>query len=487
MSRPSSSRPCSARTNTVNLFPSLKGFVFTEKLGSGTYATVYKAYKKTGGRDVVAIKCVLKSSLNKASTENLLREIELLKKLKHENIVELYDFQWDEKYIFLIMEFCSGGDLSRFIRSKRTLPERVVKKFLKQLVSAMLYLREHNVAHMDLKPQNVLLTSASNPTVKIADFGFAKHMFDGDKESVMKGSPLYMAPEIICQKTYDARVDLWSIGVILYECLFGRAPFASKSFQELGAKIWNDKPVELPYGVSVGEDCGDLITRLLQRDPDKRITYEELAKHSFIDIEHLPSSSSLQKAVSVVKDAVTEDTKGNYSNAIRLYCKSLEYFMPAIHHEKCENKKEALRKKVKEYMNRAEELKKMIRPKKDSEMRRSVSSDPMEELLDLSKDDEELQAALKVIKAAEMEESNEEYERALTHYELGLKTVITYLKEDSNSRRKKLLSKQASVWMSEAEKIKSFLDVSLLNTNDTSGQEEMEENEHLQTGTCNLQ
>ncbi|CAG2215616.1 ULK3 [Mytilus edulis] len=217
----------------------------------------------------------------------------------------------------------------------------------------MLYLREHNVAHMDLKPQNVLLTSSSNPTVKIADFGFAKHMFDGDKESVMKGSPLYMAPEIICQKTYDARVDLWSIGVILYECLFGRAPFASKSFQELGAKIWNDKPVELPYGVNV--------------------------------------------------------------------------------------------------------------------------------------DDEELQAALKVIKAAEIEESNEEYEKALTHYELGLKTVITYLKEDSNSRRKKLLSKQAQVWMSEAEKIKSFLDVSHLNTNDTSGQEEMEENEHLQTGTCNLQ
>ncbi|CAG2215615.1 ULK3 [Mytilus edulis] len=98
MSRPSSSRPCSARTNTGNLFPSLQGFVFTEKLGSGTYATVYKAYKKTGGRDVVAIKCVLKSGLNKASTENLLREIELLKKLKHQNIVELYDFQWDEKY-----------------------------------------------------------------------------------------------------------------------------------------------------------------------------------------------------------------------------------------------------------------------------------------------------------------------------------------------------------------------------------------------------
>lgn len=413
----------------------------------------------------------------------------MLKKLKHEYIVELYDFQWDDKYIFLIMEFCSGGDLSKFIRAKRTLPERVVRKFLKQIVSAMLFLREHNVAHMDLKPQNILLTSATSPTLKIADFGFAKHMFDGDKESVMKGSPLYMAPEIICCKSYDARVDLWSIGVILYECLFGKAPFASRTFQELGEKIWDDKAIELPYGVEVSDSCRALIIGLLQRDPDNRITYEELAKHPFIDLQHLPSSESLQKAVSTVKRAVIEDTAGNYNTAIKLYCESLEHFIPAIHYENNDAKKEALRKKVKEYMDRAEELKQVLRPKLDpvNGLKRTSSSDPLEELLELSQDDEELQAALKVIKAAEMEESNEEYDQALLHYELGLKTIIKHLKEDPKSRRKDLLRKQVEVWMSEAEKIKNFLEVKQLNTSDTSGQEEAEENEHLQTGTCSLQ
>lgn len=479
-----SNRPPSGTVRPVssNPTPDLKNYVITEKLGSGTYATVYKAYRKSGNRDVVAIKCVLKSSLNRASTENLLMEIELLKKLKHENIVELYDFEWDDKYIYLIMEFCRGADLSKFIRAKKTLPERIVRRFLKQLVSAMLFLRDNNVAHMDLKPQNILLTSVTNPTVKIGDFGFAKPMLDGDKESVMKGSPLYMAPEIICRKTYDARVDLWSIGVILYECLFGKAPFASRTFQELGEKIWDEKPVELPYGVEVSDNCRDLITRLLQRDPEKRITYDDLAKHPFIDIEHSPSSSSLDKAILIVKKAVQEDTHGQYESAVKHYCESLEHFIPAIHYEKDEKKKDALRLKVKEYMNRAETLKQLLRPKK------AIKCDnPMNELLELSKEEEELQAALKLIQAAEIEQSNDDYEQSLYHYEMGLKVIIAYLKTAVKGRKKDLLSKHVRIWMSEAENIKTFLDVQKLNTKDTSGQEELEDKEHLATGYCSLQ
>merc|ERR1712012_1254050 len=112
-----SSKPNAPQVNTPKHGPRLAGYVFTEKLGSGTYATVYKAFKQCGSREVVAIKCIEKSSLNKASTENLLTEIQLLKTLKHEHIVELKDFQWDDVYIYLIMEFCSGGDLSKLIRT----------------------------------------------------------------------------------------------------------------------------------------------------------------------------------------------------------------------------------------------------------------------------------------------------------------------------------------------------------------------------------
>uniref|UniRef100_A0A8C6RPS1 non-specific serine/threonine protein kinase n=1 Tax=Nannospalax galili TaxID=1026970 RepID=A0A8C6RPS1_NANGA len=114
--------------------PRLDGFILTERLGSGTYATVYKAYAKKDTREVVAIKCVVKKSLNKASVENLLTEIEILKGIRHPHIVQLKDFQWDGENIYLIMEFCAGGDLSRFIHTRRILPEKVTRVFMQQLV-----------------------------------------------------------------------------------------------------------------------------------------------------------------------------------------------------------------------------------------------------------------------------------------------------------------------------------------------------------------
>lgn len=490
MSRPTSGRPSTAKSVAV-IVPKLSGFVFTEKLGSGTYAVVYKAYRKSGSRQVVAIKCVLKSSLNKASTENLLTEIELLKKLNHENIVRLEDFQWDDQYIYLIMEYCSGGDLSNFIRSKRTLPENILKRFLQQIAKAMRYLREFNIAHMDLKPQNILLTSEYNPTLKIADFGFSKHLFKGDELHAMRGSPLYMAPEIICKGTYDSRVDLWSIGVIIYECLFGRAPFASRTFKELENKIWDSKPVEIPYGVNVSENCRDLILRLLRRDPDERITFDEFFNHPFVDLEHCASNESLSKAVNIVANAVKKDQNGEYKEAIKLYCDSLGHFMPAIHYEKDERKKEAIRAKVKDYMNRAEELKKLMKPKRPpppvNGVKRTISEDPMEELTELCKDNEELTAAVTLIRAADTENSQENYEQALKHYELALSTFIKFLKEEKPGHRKDLIGKLSRSWMDEAEKIKMFLDVQNLQTEDTSAKEEENEKKYLYTEKCGIQ
>ncbi|KAJ8304440.1 hypothetical protein KUTeg_018023 [Tegillarca granosa] len=386
------------------------------------------------------------------------------------------------------MEYCSGGDLNHFIRSKRALPEHFVKRFLQQLVKAMMYMRENNVAHMDLKPQNILLSSSSHPILKVADFGFAKHVFVGDKMRVMRGSPLYMAPEIICSRDYDARVDLWSIGVILYECLFGRAPFASRNFQELENKIKDSKPVELPYGVEVSEDCRDLLLRLLQRQPDDRISFVDFFNHPFVDIKHVPSTESLSQAIEMVSKAVEEDKKGNYKEAIQLYCDTLEYFMAAIHYEKNVHKKEAIRKKVKEYMHRAEELKTQMKPQKQNhKLERSQSSDPIEELMELFKDDEEQLAALKVLKGAELENSQEDYESAMKHYELGLTSVIKALKVEKKGRRKDLLGQQATKWMTEAEKIKQFLSVRQLKTNYTSSQEEDSDEHVLGQGQCLIQ
>ncbi|XP_052797001.1 serine/threonine-protein kinase ULK3-like isoform X3 [Mya arenaria] len=485
MSRPSSARPPSCRPGTsrgatVVPSPKLRDYVFVEKLGCGTYATVYKAYKKTGYREVAAVKCVLKSSLNKSSTENLLTEIALLKKLKHDNIVLLKDFQWDDIYIYLIMEYCSGGDLSQFIRSKRLLPERIVRKFLRHIVSAMQFLREHKVAHMDLKPQNILCTSASDPVLKIADFGFAKHMYTGDELHALRGSPLYMAPEIICKGQYDARVDLWSIGVILYECLFGRPPYASKSFRELEEKIWDPKPVELPYGVEVSDNCRDLLLRLLKRNPDERISFEEFFVHPFLDLEHIPSSRCLSKATSLVKEAVALDAKGDYPEAVKIYCQAVEFFLPAIKYERDPSKKDILRKRAQEYINRAAEIKTQLKPVRggNSPLQQSPSNNTEEELFHLFSGCEVMQAAIKVTHEAVIEEDKEEFEQSLKHYELALGTAIRYLKSEQAGHRKDLLREAVEQWMSRAETIKKYLTVKSCDDSIEQQQQEEEKEEN---------
>ncbi|XP_015728256.1 serine/threonine-protein kinase ULK3 isoform X3 [Coturnix japonica] len=325
--------------------PRLDGFVLTERLGTGTYATVYKAYSKRNTREVVAVKCVSKRSLNRASVENLLTEIEILKTIRHPHIVELKDFQWDSDHIYLIMEFCAGGDLSRFIRMRRILPEKVARIFLQQLACALKFLHDHNISHLDLKPQNILLSTPENPQLKLADFGFAQYMSPWDEKHVLRGSPLYMAPEMVCCQQYDARVDLWSVGVILYEALFGRPPFASRSFAELEEKIRSERAIELPSRPPLSPECRDLLQRLLERDPLKRISFEEFFAHPFVDMEHVPGPESFCKATNLVVEAVKKDQEGDASAALSLYCKALEYFVPALHYESDARRKEAIRAK----------------------------------------------------------------------------------------------------------------------------------------------
>lgn len=182
------------------------------------------------------------------------------------------------------MEYCDGGDLSSFIRKKHKLPEQICRRFLQQLALALKYLRNNNVSHMDLKPQNLLLTRRPRLTLKVGgllsvwdlyfsfnfsfityhfiirtmnsmtsslsltfilDFGFAQYLSNSEQKFAIRGSPLYMAPEILLKRKYDARVDLWSVGVIMYECLFGKAPYSSSSFQELAEKIKDSRPIEV--------------------------------------------------------------------------------------------------------------------------------------------------------------------------------------------------------------------------------------------------
>nr|XP_041574348.1 serine/threonine-protein kinase ULK3 isoform X1 [Taeniopygia guttata] len=459
--------------------PRLDEFILTEPLGSGTYATVYKAYRKRDTREVVAIKCVNKRSLNRASVENLLTEIEILKTIRHPNIVELKDFQWDSEHIYLIMEFCAGGDLSRFIRMRRMLPEKVARVFLQQLACALKFLHDRNISHLDLKPQNILLSAPENPQLKLAgqgspwqglgggksllpvppralcraDFGFAQYMSPWDEKHVLRGSPLYMAPEMVCRQHYDARVDLWSVGVILYEALFGKPPFASRSFAELEEKIRSDRAVELPSRPQLSQECRDLLGQLLERDPRKRISFECFFAHPFVDMEHIPGPESLGKATDLVVEAVRKDQEGDAGAAFSLYRKALEYFVPALHYESDARRKEAIRAKVRQYISRAEELKVLVTSSNKNLLEKG---NPARELLkEMAKDKPRLYTALEVASAAiAKEEEGRDDSDALELYQQSLGELLLLLAAEPAGRRRELLHAEIQTLMARAEYLK---------------------------------
>ena len=447
--------------------PRLKDYDTSVQLGAGAYGTVYQGRKKSGARDVVAVKCILKSRLSSAEADNLITEISMLKKMKHDHIVEMKDFGYDANYIYIVMEYCGGGDLSRFIRTRQSLSEPVCRRFLQQLALALRYLRSHDVAHMDLKPSNILLSHVSKrPTLKLADFGFATKFSSDECKTAVRGSPLYMAPEMVLHRKYDVKADLWSVGVILYECLFGRAPYKSSSVEELITKIREGHPIVIPDSPKVSSECKDLLKSCLQRDPAERISFEDFFNHPFLDLEHMPSDDSLAKALSLCEEAVREDNEGNLAKALELYKSALDYYVPLVHYEKNPAKKEVLRQKVGQYITRAETLKGQLNPrdqhkkiKSKLQQRSSTEVSLFDELFSLSSGTPRLVTGLEIARDAESYELQSSFSIALEKYEMALGILIPVLSLEPSGRRKKLLHGEVEKWMAKAETIKELLSI----------------------------
>jgi len=136
------------------------------------------------------------------------------------------------------------------------------------------------------------------------------------------------------------------MSALVAEALFGMAPFASKTFEELQDKILDQRQVEIPANSEVSEQCRDLLLKLLQRDPQMRISFDDFFSHPFIDLEHMPRADSLQLAKSLVMQAVVKDSEGKIGSAVKYYCQALEYFIPALEYEEDLATKEALHQKV---------------------------------------------------------------------------------------------------------------------------------------------
>ncbi|KAJ4978043.1 hypothetical protein NE237_008823 [Protea cynaroides] len=277
-------------------------YIVGRKIGSGSFSVVWHARHRLHGTEV-AIKEIVIERLSKKLQENLLLEIDILQKVEHPNIIRLYNIIKGPGRIHLVLEYCRGGDLSIYIqRHGGRVPEATAKHFMQQLASGLQVLRENNLIHRDLKPQNLLLsTNDSHSVLKIADFGFARSLQPRGLAETLCGSPLYMAPEIMQLQKYDAKADLWSVGAILFQLVTGRTPFTGNNQMQLLQNIVKSTEVRFPQDTKdLSSDCIDLCRKLLRRNPVERLTFEELFNHPFLLLngsEDSPRSTTASKTL----------------------------------------------------------------------------------------------------------------------------------------------------------------------------------------------
>ena len=170
------------------------------------------------------------------------------------------------------------GELFNIIEDDQYLEENEIRKVAQQLIRALHYIHSNRITHRDLKPQNVLMTSEGN--IKLCDFGFARHMsYKTEVLTSLKGTPLYMAPEVVQEQPYTHTADLWSLGVILYELATGSPPFSAANLLTLVEHISKD-PVRYPEVIQ--GDFKNLLKGLLNKDPNQRLGWPDLLNHPFI-------------------------------------------------------------------------------------------------------------------------------------------------------------------------------------------------------------
>ena len=255
-----------------------------EKLGRGSFATVWRGTcAKTGVE--VAVKEIDCERLSKKLRESLKLEVEVMRKMRDDHILRFIDMETSKDTVYIVLEYCGGGDLSQFIKRHGRMDESAAKRFMLQLARGLRAMRKAQLVHRDLKPQNLLLTSDDlNAELKIADFGFARYIRESEgMADTVCGSPLYMAPEVLNYQKYDAKADLWSVGAILFEMLVGAVPFTGQNQVQLLRNIQKTEfKIPMHIAQELSPECIALLRGLLHRDAKDRISFEEFFNHPFL-------------------------------------------------------------------------------------------------------------------------------------------------------------------------------------------------------------
>ena len=245
-------------------------------IGKGGFGEVWKVnHKKTG--DVYVIKVLDKKNLkaqNLISQLNL--EIKIMYKVHHPHTMQLINHYEDDNNFFMIMPYASRGQLYTLLRKSTRFDQRTTAQFLRETISAVKYLHEHHVIHRDIKPENILLDH--NFRVKLSDFGWSNFCEENEMRKTFCGTPEYLSPEMVKRLPHDYRVDIWSLGVLLFECLAGYPPFTGQTEEELFKNI---RQLKIHWPIDFPPLAKNLVTKILKLNPKERPSLDEILKHSW--------------------------------------------------------------------------------------------------------------------------------------------------------------------------------------------------------------
>jgi calcium-dependent protein kinase len=256
-----------------------RDYTFGDKLGSGSFGSVRLATHKASGQ-TRAVKIIKKDE--QEDEEKLFIEVDILSKLSHPNIMQVYECYDDSTNFYIVSEICEGGELFECITQKGQLSEKDSAIVIRQIISAICYSHDNNVVHRDLKPENILLDYKSDIAhLKIIDWGGARYFKKNKKMSKISGTAYYIAPEVLDEK-YDEKCDIWSCGVILYILLSGYPPFngdtdvdimksVRKGVYDFNTDEWRN----------VSSEAKDLITNMLKYDPNLRFSARQVMAHNW--------------------------------------------------------------------------------------------------------------------------------------------------------------------------------------------------------------
>ena len=267
-------------------------------LGKGKFGLVKLGIHRGSGRKV-AIKIINKKLVTAIDVQQVKTEIDILKIAKHPNIIQLYDVFENENYIYIIMEYCAGGDLFSYIEKRGfRLPETRAAEIIHKLSTAVYFLHEYGVVHRDLKPENILMTdNSSNADIRLVDFGLGKIIGPGEMCIDPFGTFSYVAPEVLKEKPYSFKVDLFAIGIIAYLLVAGFLPFDHETSEKEIARQTVYEPTPFPISIwkNISNEARMFVDNLLQKNPEKRMDIKEVLQHKWLQKFNAKESISFKK------------------------------------------------------------------------------------------------------------------------------------------------------------------------------------------------